>query len=244
MTEEQKNWHQNWFNEDYLKLYPHRNIEEAEHQIDFLIRAMGLSGSEKILDLGCGSGRHAIALANRGYSVVGIDASQYLIDIANEKLKEVPNLPARFLTSDILKIGDQGVYDVVISMFTSFGYYDDDDENARIFGVVRNHLQRDGRFFFDYLHPYDVKKDLVEHEQVKLNGESVGIHRVIVDDQVIKTITFPDREYQEKVKLYTRDQIENMLSKYRLTVVDCWNDYEGNPWDEEGDRQIFFCRAI
>ena len=82
----------------------------------------------------------------------------------------------------------------------------------------------------DYLHPSKVKRTLVPYEERQVNGETVKIEIKIVGDRVIKTITYPERTYHEKVKLYTRDQIEKMLSSNGLQVVQVWNDYLGNAW--------------
>lgn len=244
MITEKKHWIQNWFNEDYLKLYSHRNQEEADRQVDFIIRGLHLTGRERILDIGCGAGRHSVAFGQRGYSVVGVDSSEFLIEKANQKLEERHNLPVRFVLGDMYKLVNVGMFDLVINMFTSFGYFSGDDENARIFGAVRHHLSKGGDFFLDYLHPYQVRKNFVPVQEIEVDGEQVRIEKEIKDDRVIKTIRFPGRTYQEKVKLYDREQIEDMLRKYRFQVMEVWNDYEGNDWCEEGERQLFHCRSI
>lgn len=244
MDQEKKYWFQEWFNEDYLKLYAYRNQEEADKQVDFIMRALSLTGRERVLDIGCGAGRHSIAFGQRGFSVVGVDASEYLIGKANEKVETQPNLPVRFVIGDMYQLMNLGTFDLIINMFTTFGYFSDDQENARIFGVVRHHLLEGGHFFFDYLHPHQVREHLKPKADVMVDGEQVHIEKQIKEDRVIKTIQFPGRVYQEKVKLYDREQIEDMLREYRLKVVDCWNDYEGNPWREDGDQQLFHCRAV
>jgi SAM-dependent methyltransferase len=237
-------WFRKWFNEDYLKLYSYRNIREAELQVNFLIGALKLKGVERILDLGCGTGRHAITFAKKGYNVLGIDISPYLIGEAIKTLQRNPSLPARFQTGDMLLLKDIGLFDVVINMFTSFGYFENNEENEKVLHVVREHLPSGGKFFLDYLHPAQVKKTLVPYLERDINGEKVVIRKVIEGDRVIKTISFPGRAYKEEVILYTRDQIENMLSSNRFHIENVWNDYFGNSWEQEGERQLFYCQAI
>ena len=118
MYDEGEAWYQDWFNEDYLKLYKMRNKEEAEKQIRFLEENLLLNGDERILDLGCGTGRHSILFADKGYNVVGVDASPTFIQEAQRSYSDVRHL--KFYLRDMRHIEDLGKFDVAVSMFTSF----------------------------------------------------------------------------------------------------------------------------
>lgn len=236
-------WYLKWFNEDYEKFYAHRDPEEAEKQVDFIIRSLKVKKNARVLDLGCGMGRHCFAFANRGYEVVGIDLSSYLIGKAREQLKQNPALSIQFELGPIEEIKAIGPFDLVINIFTSFGYYTCDADNANVFCAVRQYLSKGGKFFFDYLHPSEVKRGLIPYEERQIADETVEIHKNIEGDRIIKTMIFPGRTYREKVKLYCRKTIEEMLSHHRLRVIQVWNDYEGHPWKKNGDRQLFYCQA-
>jgi len=93
------------------------------------------------------------------------------------------------------------------------------------------------------LHPHQVKRDLISEKEIDVGDETVVIKKRIEGDIVIKNIIFPGRAYEEKVKLYSRSDIEKMLDENQLKVLNVWNDYEGNPWKEEGDRQLFRCQG-
>lgn len=244
MNQKNTPWYRNWFNEDYLKLYAHRTLEEAKQQVEFLEKALELKGDEKILDLGCGMGRHSIAFAIKGYTVTGVDASEYLIKQAKHKLAENPTLPVTFIHADIKESPPIGTFDLIISMFTSFGYFDEDKDNQEILSIVRKHLNPGGQFFLDYLHPFHVKKTLKPYEKKTVEGESVEIKIKIENDMAIKNITFPERRYQERVKLYARNQIQRMLQAVGFVTVDVWNDYQGNPWRPDGERQLFRVKIL
>ena len=75
-------------------------VEDANRQVDFLIKQLHLKGTEKILDLACGFGRHSLEFARRGYDVTGIDITPAYIDYANEQAKK-ENLNAKFICQDI-----------------------------------------------------------------------------------------------------------------------------------------------
>jgi len=243
MGKKQQHWFHHWFNDDYLKLYSYRDSKEAERQTDFLIKALNLKNHEKILDLGCGLGRHVIALAKKGFDATGVDLSEFLIQQGSKSLAKHPQYRARLIAGDMFDLNNLGTFSVVLNMFTSFGYFAADSDNAKIFEVAARHLCRSGKFFLDYLHPQKVKHHFNSVTKTLADGENVRITKRIEGDRVIKSIIFssPKRTYEEKVKLYSRHQIQEMLAQHGLNVVRVWNDYEGNPWREKGDRQLFYC---
>ncbi len=234
-------WFNKWFNEDYLLLYSHRSGEEAKEHVAFIQNQLQLSGNERVLDLACGAGRHSLSFARKGFDVVGVDLSGVLINRAKEEAAKFPNACIEFKVADLFHLPQMGKFDLIINLFTSFGYFEDDRLNQEFFHIVRSHLHEKGQFFLDFLHPFAVRANLIESEEKWINDELVQIKRSIQDDCVVKTIQFPGRTYQEKVKMYNRAQIEKMIQNAYMSVVSVWNDYDGNPWKEQGDRQLFRC---
>ena len=113
--------------------------------IDFLIKQLHLKGTEKILDLACGFGRHSLEFARRGYDVTGIDITPAYIDYANEQAKK-ENLNAKFICQDIRTITFDKEFDVVLNMADgAIGYLEDDGENHKIFSVIAKALKNGGK---------------------------------------------------------------------------------------------------
>ncbi len=225
-------WYKNWFNQDYLNLYSKRGELEGEKEVESIIQLLSLKGSEKVIDLGCGAGRHCHAFARLGFDITGLDQSKELIEIAKEG-------PGKFIHDDILSFSMPDTFDLALSLFTSFGYFRKDDDNLKLLSKAQESLKVGGTYFLEYLHPFSVRKNLVHAETLIVDQEIVTITRQIEDDIVVKRILFPGRSYEERVKLYSRHQIEKMLSQVGLEIQNVWNDYQGNPFKEEGDRQIF-----
>ncbi len=122
-------------------------VKDTEGELDFVIDALGLSGSEKILDLACGFGRHAIELSRRGFSVVGVDITPEYIREA-ERTADLEGLNTRFICSDIRDISINEEYDVVLNMADgAIGYLEDDDENLKIFDLIASSLKKGGKHF-------------------------------------------------------------------------------------------------
>ena len=118
-------------------------VEDTNRQVDFLIKQLQLKGTEKILDLACGFGRHSLEFARRGYDVTGIDITPAYIDYANEQAKK-ENLNVKFICQDIRTITFDKEYDVVLNMADgAIGYLEDDEENHKIFSVIAKAINWD-----------------------------------------------------------------------------------------------------
>ncbi len=226
-----ENWHKNWFNEDYLALYSHRDRDEAIQHVDFLDEAVGGLENKSIIDLGCGEGRHCCALAKKGAQVTGVDLSTTLLENAAKHCK---GLPITLLKQDLCALDTTlGPFDIAISMFTSFGYFSH-EENQKVLNSITKILKPTGFLFLDYLDPEQVKANLVPEENNTVNGEEVRVSRQIKDGWVLKEIAFPDRYYSEQVKLYSYKEIINMVQDAGLEYVKSWKGYpQGQP------RQLF-----
>lgn len=242
MYDSGESWYQDWFNEDYLKLYRYRDEAEAHEQIDFLIENVPLQGNERILDLGCGIGRHAIILADKGFQVLGVDASSTFIQEAQRQY--TPERKLVFCLRDMRHLEGLGKFDLVINMFTSFGYFDSDADNRAVLKSVFYALNQKGKFFLDYLNPPYVQSTLVPYEEREIEGEKVVITRNIAGERIIKKIAFPNRSYYENVRLYKREKLEALFESEGFQVLKVWSGYDGAPWDENGARQLFLTRKM
>jgi SAM-dependent methyltransferase len=102
------------------------------------------SGSERVLDLACGTGRHALELARRGFSVVGVDIARDLLDIAESDAAD-QSLEASFLEADLRELDFEDEFDLVLSLNDgAVGYFETEEENRRTFEVVARALRADG----------------------------------------------------------------------------------------------------
>ena len=115
------NWYEAAFRKEYLDLYRHRSDEAAESEAAFAIRALGLPAGATVLDVACGSGRHARAFKAAGFEVVGVDLSPDLLDEAEGVAR---------LRADMRALPFRGGFDAATSFFTSFGYFDEAGNRA------------------------------------------------------------------------------------------------------------------
>lgn len=238
------NWFEEWFDSPlYEKLYAYRNKNEADQLADLIEEEIPVSNFPKILDLGCGRGRHSITLAERGYNVLGMDLSKEVISKAAQiaAKKNLPNL--RFQVGDMRRPLDK-TFDAVVNLFTSFGYFRDDGENAQVIESVSKMLKRNGSFVLDYLNAYKVRKDLVHEEEELFREMTVHIDRKIKRNMVYKKIRFTGEklekpiQYQERVKLYERDWFDNVFGKNGFRLERCYGSYGGESFDKENSPRL------
>ena len=163
-------WYKEWFGEEYLELYSHRDEGEAQRHVEFVA---GLFDAEPqaILDLACGAGRHTAALRQRGFRTLGIDLSKTL-------LAQDPALPK--VAGDMRCLPFRGsTFDWVLNFFTSFGYFETEEENRRVLFEVERVLMPGGRFLIDLFNRERVLENL-EPEETRRGRRPHGRDRTLV----------------------------------------------------------------
>ncbi len=246
-----ENWFESWFDTPlYEQLYAGRDMAEAEKLAELISQHAPADSYPNVLDAGCGRGRHSINLARLGYDVTGVDLSENAIKKAR-KLSE--NLPfahrLRFRIHDLRKpVGRQ--FNLVVNLFTSFGYLQDDGVNLGILANMCESTSPGGMLVIDYLNAPFVEKNLVPEEQREIEGYTVDITRKIENGMVVKQMRFTgeDQEsqlYSEKVKLYGRDWFEDALKRNGMQIEFACGDYEGAAHHpERSPRLVLFARRL
>lgn len=142
------------FDKDYA-LYYDAFYHEKDYAAEcaFLEKVFEKYASKKIktiLDIGCGTGGHALELAKRGYAVVGIDASEAMVDIAHERAKKFNKIDVKFYVSKMEDINLDRQFDAVICMFNAINYVTSDEGLDKAFYSFRKHLSDNGLLVFDF----------------------------------------------------------------------------------------------
>jgi SAM-dependent methyltransferase len=243
-------WYKKTFGKEYLRIYRHRDECAASREVDFLLEILAPPKDARILDLACGAGRHALALTGRGYAnVVGFDLSEELLEVARQKAKRSGS-PAIFVRGDMRRIPFRARFDVVLSMFTSFGYFED-EQNALVLKGISRALRRNGAFVIDLPNSRYVAANLVEESVGAHDGGRLIQRRKLHKDagRVEKRIIIESaengevlREFFESVRLYSPEEISAMLRDAGLRVERCCGDFDGSQLDGSSQRMIIFGR--
>ena len=236
---QEADWFEEWFGEDYLRIYQHRDEEEAESVIDLIAEHVGAHDIRAVLDLACGAGRHSKPLWERWWTV-GLDLSAALLKVARLESGDYP-----YVRADMRELPfAPETFDLVVNLFTSFGYFDDDTEHERVLECVCSVLRQGGTFVLDFLNAGQVRNDLVPYDERHENGITIEQRRTITPDQrfVEKTITLREknRQYTERVRLLSSSDLVDMLESAGFEVTRRVGDYRGTPWTAESPRTILF----
>ncbi len=229
-----KYWYENWFDENYLELYKHRDSTDAKLHVKLIEKKINITREMAILDLCCGDGRHSILFHEKGYLISGIDQSEVLINQGKKKYSTL-----NISVGDMRSI--KGKYDLILSLFTSFGYFDDDDENFKTLKSISNALKPGGYLWLDYLNSFNVISNLVPFSQTEIS-ENITVleNRSIKNNMVIKDIIIGENAYQERVKLYCKDELSEMFLQNGITPIEVYGDYEGHIWSKTSKRTIIY----
>lgn len=219
-------WYYRSFGQDYLLIYKHRDLELAYQEVSRMIAWLELPQAAEILDLCCGMGRHALALADFGYRVTGLDLSEVLLTAARSL--DTAN-KVHWIQGDMRRVPLRHSYDAVVNLFTSFGYFRNDSENITVLKEMNRLLKPGGKWIIDYLNPTYIRNHLVPYSSRQTDGTLIEETRGIENDMVVKHIklTTPDREirtYREQVKLYEASDFEHMLANAKLQIDHIYGD--------------------
>ena len=159
MQKEDTSWFASWFDSPYYHvLYKDRDDSEAADFMDRLTQYLHLHPSSKILDLACGKGRHSRYLSSLGYDVTGVDLSTQSITYAKKFEKE--NL--KFAVHDMCLPYKNAAFNTVFNLFTSFGYFDNEEDNLRTIKAIKANLSSNGLAVIDFLNVCYVASNLVK----------------------------------------------------------------------------------
>ncbi|WP_326982855.1 class I SAM-dependent methyltransferase [Chryseobacterium sp. MYb264] len=227
-------WFESWFDTPYYHLlYSNRDYTEAENFITKLTADLGLPPNSKIIDLACGKGRHSVFLNKLGYDVLGLDLSQQSIDFD----KQFENETLKFQVHDMRNPINAEPKDAVFNLFTSFGYFDNEDDDKKVFESVYHSLKPGGFFVLDYLNEDFVRQGIVPESTIKRDEIDFKILKKIEGRHIIKDIQFEDKgkpfHYFEKVKLHSLETIHSYASEFGFERIKVWGDYQLNEFDKE-----------
>jgi len=239
-----KNWFEAWFDTPYYHLlYKNRNFKEAGFFINNLIDYLVPPKEASLLDACCGKGRHALYMNQLGFNVDAFDLSANNIEHA----KKYENNKLHFFENDIRQVLNQDKYNIVFNLFTSFGYFDNEDDNIQAIKALSDSLKQDGVLVIDFLNAQKAIETMISKEEKKVDDLTFKIKREIKDGFIVKQISFEDNgrkfSFEEKVKaLYQKDFI-NYFNLAGLKLIKVAGDYQLNDFDiHTSDRLILFAK--
>jgi len=241
-------WYVESFGREYLDLYPSRDEAEAQRDIAAIQSLIAPPRDAPLLDLGCGAGRHLLALREAGFTdLTGLDLSTDLLEVAARRLE---GAGVALIHADMRRIPDGRPFTTILSLFTSFGYFQEDTENRAVLIGLRRALAPGGTVLIDTLNPTYVIDHLVRHEETVRSGRTVRIERFLDSsrERVNKrtAVLEPDgstKTYEESVRMYSRRDFVEMLRAAGFGAIEVYGSLSGERHERGSERLILVARS-
>jgi len=237
-------WWETLFEDAYPRLWsslltPERTSREVAGIEGFLELALGAS----ILDLCCGQGRITMPLAQKGYRMTGLDLSERLLELARAAAREA-GVDVRWRRADMRDIPWEEEFDAVISIFTSFGYFEDEAENQRVLEGVRRALVPGGKFLIDVNHRDRMVQLFQDRYWFEVEDIVVWVERHFDPVKGISRETMrwlegdEERQRSFSVRCYTATELARMLRRAGLEPVAFYGDFDQSEFTKDSRRLI------
>jgi SAM-dependent methyltransferase len=218
-------------------------VEQTAQQVDFIFEILQLRGKERVLDLACGFGRHALELARRGCSVVGVDITADYIAEASKQAKQ-GTLAAEFICADVRDITFHEAFDVVLNLADgAIGYLEDDAENLKIFDRVASALKPGGQHLMDVCNgAYAAKHFPRRHWEI--GSRSISLADFEWDSQnsrmyygglelkfgelLTNPAENPDGMVSNPTRLYALPELRTILQSRGMEIQQAYGAYDSN----------------
>lgn len=240
------NWMQ-WFEDEefwrtfYSHMFGERKLAAAPGEVD---RVLALSGVERgrVLDLCCGPARHSLILAQKGFEVTGVDRSVFLLGKARAL---TAGAGVELVECDMRDFVRPGAFDLALSLFTSFGYFDTREEDLTVLRNVRSSLKKDGVFVIDVMSKeYVISQGCTTHWEQWPSGE-IHVHHYDVFPgwgrlrvQWLLIDGERARRFEFKQNLYSGQELADLLERAGFADVRLFGNLDGAPYDAAATRLV------
>lgn len=242
-----------WFKNDefWIKTYPfmfsQERMESSEEQVKNLLALTGIQGGAA-LDLCCGPGRHSVSLAQAGFAVTGVDGSSFLLDKARAGA-QAAGVEVEWIQKDMRDFVRPDSFDLVINLFTSFGFFENPDDDMKVLSNLFTSLKPGGACVMDLMSKENLamvyESTLSQH--LPEAGTLVQRHEVFDDWNRVRNewIVIKDGKAESfffDLRLYSGQELRERLEKAGFTDVKLYGDLEGHPFDAERFRLTVVAR--
>ncbi|MDA0686270.1 MAG: class I SAM-dependent methyltransferase [Bacteroidetes bacterium] len=245
MPNSDSNWFKDWFNTPYYHaLYAHRNEEEAQAFVTRLVQAMELTPNALVADIACGKGRHTRTLDQLGMQALGFDLSHESIAFASRESERL-GLQAKFFVHDMRDAYSGLKWKAAFNLFTSFGYFQNRKTDALVLQHIYEQLEPGAWFVQDYLNAASVLPSLPLKEVIERPSLEFHCHKFLEKGVIVKDIQVIEKgqeqgQFQERVEVYTAQELQGLHEAAGFQVQAIWGNYHGEAYSAQSSPRIIF----
>jgi ubiquinone/menaquinone biosynthesis C-methylase UbiE len=218
-------------------------LKNASSEIDKLISLVDIESKTNVLDLGCGIGRHSLELARRGFLVTGVDRTKSYLENA-EKIAKEEDLTIEFILGDMRTFTRLDTYQLAISMFTTFSYFEDPEEDKKTLRNIYTSLKKGGKFVLEMMGKEVLARIFLEKEWQENNDVFFLQERKVSKDwswMQGRWILFKEGkkyEYNVDHRLYSGMELTELLKNVGFSKIKIYGGLEGSPYDNHANRIV------
>ena len=234
---------ENFWKKLYPFMFPDEKFEIPEEQIGKLLDLVAFDGSS-VLDLACGPGRHCTALANKGLQVTGVDLSTFLLEKARDRAK-AENIDVEWVREDMRQFVRPEAFDLVINMFTAFGYFDDKEDDLKVLRNVFSSLRKGGTFVIDVMGKEWLAKGFLPTTSEDLGDGKILVQRHEIFDDWTRIrnewiLIEGDRAitYRFHHTVYSGQELKDRLKQVGFEEIKLFGDLDGGEYGVDASRLI------
>ena len=244
-SKQKKAWHEddNFWKGLYPILFSEERRRNASREVVKIVTLLDLTPGCRILDLCCGPGRHSLELAGRGFHVTGVDRTTFYLKKAREKADR-QGLNIEFIKDRMECFLRPEFYDTVLSLLTSFGYFEDPRDDQRVLHNIHSSLKKNGKLLMDLMGKEVLARIFQERDWHEENGTLILEERKVSNDWswienrwiVLKGETRKDFRFAHRI--YSAAELSTLFKECGFTSVHVYGDLKGSPYDHKAQRLI------
>jgi SAM-dependent methyltransferase len=241
------NWWRDYFDAKYIDLLGQqfsRGAQQTHADVELLLKLLPPAPA-RILDAGCGQGRHSIRLAQAGYQMTGIEQSRSLIERARQAATAA-KATVEFVEGEHLTCQWEATFDAIINMSTAFGYYADDTDNQRVLEAWHRALHENGFLIMELGHRDQIVRNFRSNYWYALENKTIlrvrrtfdAIRGVNIVEEFWRTAEGEEGQRYHSIHLYNATQLANMLQAACFTPIAWYGDLDLRPFTHEARQLI------
>jgi SAM-dependent methyltransferase len=231
-------------------MFTDSSFSAAPSEVRALLELCGLKGKLDVLDLPCGPGRHSLAFARGGHRVVGVDLTEAYVEEARARFSEEPRLSAELLVGDMRTWCREGAFDLVANLYTSFGFFTDQDEDRACLQNFRRNLKEGGVLFMDVMSKEILARDFRPRDWHPMaDGTRLFLERKVTEDWSWCEVTWSylrDGDLQSVDfghRLYAASELRRELADAGFGSCRIYGGFDGRPYDHQAQRLVVVAQA-
>jgi SAM-dependent methyltransferase len=238
-----------WYEDDHFWqaaspiMFGEQRLTQAAREVEDLVQLVGLRPSATLLDLCCGLGRHSLELARRGFTVTGVDRTGVYLRRAH-KQAETEGLKIEFVQADMREFCRPNTFELVLNLFTSFGYFENPAEDRRVIVNVHKSLAKGGKLVMDMMGKEIIARIFRERDWHEENGviwlqeRSISKDWSWIDNRWILLRGTKRDEFRVSHRLYSAAELTALLRDCGFQEVRTYGNLAGAPYDHQAERLV------